>query len=82
MTYQTIEQTNYLVRRAIAHYRIDPGPHTKSAVYDALRKRRNARDYVMPRREREEWERLANTELTFAEKQAMIGAFMRKLASC
>jgi hypothetical protein len=49
-----IETTNDWVRGAICAVRIERNPVTMSMLYDAITKRRNARDYEMP-----EWMRRA-----------------------
>ena len=69
-----IQETNFLVRRAIAYFRVCPGPDTKSSIYDALNRRRNARLYVMPKWEEDEWHQMSRWEMTFAEKQSRIHA--------
>ena len=73
MNNNLIAQTNQLVRAAIVQYRIDPGFHTKSGIYDAINRRRRARDYVMPKAKRYAWERLSNSpDLSFSEKCAIV----------
>jgi hypothetical protein len=51
-----IEQTNAPVWRAIAAVRIERNPLTMGQLYDALRKRRNARAYTMPQWMRDAWD--------------------------
>ena len=51
-----IEQTNAPVWRAIAAVRIERNPLTMGQLYDALRKRRNARAYSMPQWMRDAWD--------------------------
>ncbi len=76
MTATIIDQTNDLVRRAIAGVRIDRNGATMSALYSALTKRRNARDYVMPASEASAWEYMHMSpyysNMTFAEKSGIV----------
>jgi hypothetical protein len=57
-----IEQTNYLVRIAIAAVRIDRNPLTMSRLYDSLNFRRNAR-VAMPDHLRKAWSMEIHSDL-------------------
>jgi hypothetical protein len=72
MNYSLIKQTNDIVRAAICSVRIERNPATMGCLYDALNKRRNARSYVMPKWERNLWDAMEYTEMTFREKLHLI----------
>jgi hypothetical protein len=60
----TILQTNNIVRRAIMRVRISGGdPAERSALYDALNLRRNARAYSMPAWQRAAWQFEADSDI-------------------
>ncbi len=74
-----ITQTNDIVRAAIAAVRIERNPVTMGMLYDALTKRRNARDYVMPEKERMAWDYMERnchySDLSFREKVEFVKRF-------